>query len=78
MMVRTNITVPEELKTEMDKLPHINWSGVARRAFELEIQCQPKKAQAIQKTLMLHFVPQKNQWRSVTGQSMWRTVEDGP
>lgn len=33
-MVNVTITVPEELKEEMEKHRGINWSEVARRAFE--------------------------------------------
>jgi len=33
-MVRFNITIPENLHTEMKKHPEVNWSRVAAKAFE--------------------------------------------
>lgn len=33
-MVNITISVPEELKRQMERFKHINWSEVARRAFE--------------------------------------------
>jgi hypothetical protein len=37
-MARMNISVPEDLKKQMDAIgERINWSGVAQRAFEKEI-----------------------------------------
>jgi hypothetical protein len=34
VMVNVTISVPEELKRRMERFKHINWSKVARRAFE--------------------------------------------
>ncbi|MEM0118102.1 MAG: hypothetical protein QXV32_06615 [Conexivisphaerales archaeon] len=36
-MVHFNITIPEELLSEMKKHPEVNWSRVAARAFERHI-----------------------------------------
>jgi len=33
-MVNVTISVPEKLKQRMERFRHINWSEVARRAFE--------------------------------------------
>ena len=33
-MVNVTISVSEELKRQMERFKHINWSEVARRAFE--------------------------------------------
>lgn len=43
------ITVPDELKRGMKRLKHINWSSVARRAFEEAIYREEMReaAQAI-------------------------------
>ncbi len=40
------VTVPDELKRGMSKLRHINWSGVARRAFEQAIHEEEKREAA--------------------------------
>ncbi len=37
-MATMTLAVPDELKDEMDKLKIINWSAVAREAFEEKIQ----------------------------------------
>ncbi|MCB1438137.1 MAG: hypothetical protein KDJ63_00030 [Nitratireductor sp.] len=37
-MARVSISVPDDLKTQMDGRDDVNWSSIARRAFELEIQ----------------------------------------
>lgn len=36
-MARTTISVPDELKTEMDKVGGVNWSALACKAFEIEL-----------------------------------------
>jgi metal-responsive CopG/Arc/MetJ family transcriptional regulator len=33
-----SVSVPDELKERMDKLDEINWSAVARKAFEQKIE----------------------------------------
>ncbi len=40
------IAVPDELKRGMSKLRHINWSSVARRAFEEAIHEEEKREAA--------------------------------
>lgn len=34
LMANVTVSVPEELKREMKRLKHVNWSEVARKAFE--------------------------------------------
>ena len=41
-MVSMTLSVPEELKTEMDKFPEINWSAVARGAIKRRIEMLQK------------------------------------
>ena len=36
-MGTVSVSVPDELKERMSKLEHINWSSVARKAFEQEV-----------------------------------------
>jgi hypothetical protein len=42
------ITVPDDLKRGMRRLQHINWSSVARRAFEETIQREEMRAAALE------------------------------
>lgn len=37
-MVTMSVSVPEELRTRMTELEEINWSAVARRAFEEKVK----------------------------------------
>jgi len=32
-MAKINLSIPDELKEQMDALPDVNWSGVAKEAF---------------------------------------------
>ena len=38
MSVEFTVRIPKELKERMDKLSHVNWSGVARMATEERIR----------------------------------------
>ncbi|MFP4112182.1 MAG: hypothetical protein ACLFUO_04210 [Candidatus Woesearchaeota archaeon] len=37
-MVNVTLSVPTELKSKMDKLNEVNWSAVARNAFDEKIK----------------------------------------
>ncbi|MBN1385999.1 hypothetical protein JW968_03405 [Candidatus Woesearchaeota archaeon] len=37
-MVSISVSVPEELRQRMEKHPDINWSAVARKAFEDHVE----------------------------------------
>ena len=37
-MVNMTLSVPDKLKQKMDKFPEMNWSEVARQAFQQQIQ----------------------------------------
>ncbi len=37
-MVTVTVSVPAELKKEMDELPEMNWSEVARQAFAQKVR----------------------------------------
>lgn len=37
-MVSMTLSVPEDLKREMDRFPEINWSAVARAAIQKKIR----------------------------------------
>jgi len=36
-MVNITLSIPDELKKEMDSVPEINWSEVARQAFREKV-----------------------------------------
>ena len=45
-MARTTISIPDDLKARMDKVAEpVNWSDVARRAFEIELGNIAKRKQ---------------------------------
>jgi len=37
-MVNMTLSVPKELKNQMDEFPEINWSEIARQAFKEKIK----------------------------------------
>ena len=37
-MVTLSVSVPDELKEKMSRMDEINWSAVARKAFEAKIK----------------------------------------
>ena len=37
-MSTLSVSVPDELKEKMDELEEVNWSAVARKAFETKVQ----------------------------------------
>ena len=37
-MSTLSLSVPDELKEKMDELEEVNWSAVARKAFEIKVQ----------------------------------------
>ncbi|WP_275782487.1 hypothetical protein [Pararhizobium gei] len=37
-MARMTISIPDELKNRMDALEGVNWSAVAKRAYEIEVE----------------------------------------
>jgi len=41
-MVSITLSVPEELKKEMDSFPEINWSAVAREAIQRRLAMMEK------------------------------------
>lgn len=41
-MKRFTISVPDELKKELDSMPDINWAEVARKGIEEKLQCLEK------------------------------------
>jgi len=43
-MTTVSVSVPEELRKKMAKLDEVNWSAVARKAFEQQLQLEEFKA----------------------------------
>jgi uncharacterized protein YukE len=44
-MAKINLSIPDELKAQMDALPSRQWSGVAARAFSYEVKKQTLKGE---------------------------------
>ncbi len=69
-MVNVTVSVPEELKYQMKRLKHINWSEVARRAFEETARQEEmlKAAETIKKLRM----ESSAEWNGVKEIRKWR------
>ncbi len=72
-MVNVTISVPERLKSEMERRGHINWSKVARRAFEEEIQ-QEEKAKAAEGIKKLRAKSMAEDWSGAKEIRKWRNA----
>ncbi|HUK28407.1 MAG TPA: hypothetical protein VLV31_08285 [Candidatus Acidoferrales bacterium] len=72
-MATITITVPEELKRGMKKLKHVNWSEVARRAFQEAIYREEMRnaAEAIDK---LRASSKARGWSGAREIRKWRDV----
>lgn len=73
-MVNVTVSVPDELKRRMERYKHINWSEVARRAFEeaTRLEEMSKAAEAIKDLRMKSKVKwigaeEIRKWRDATG-----------
>ena len=51
-MVSITLAVPEELKTEMDEHPEMNWSEIARRAIRDKLMILKKMDELLSKSKM--------------------------
>ena len=73
-MVNVTISVPEQVKREMERHKGINWSEVARKAFEeqmrreemMEAAEQIKKMRAESKTPGWNGVKEIRRWRDAS------------
>ena len=65
------ITVPDELKRGMQKLRHINWSSLARRAFEEAVN-EEEKRRAAQEIDRLRSASKTPGWSGVKEIRRWR------
>jgi hypothetical protein len=41
-MAKMTISIPDEIKDQMNALDGVNWSGVAARAFAIEVKCKAR------------------------------------
>jgi len=71
-MSNVNITIalPKELKDKMRKLKNVNWSEVARKAFEKEIE-RIEQAQALEEIIRLRE-ESKVEWEGAEVIRRWR------
>lgn len=65
------ITVSDELKRGMKKLKHINWSSVARRAFEDTIHREDKR-EAAREIDRLRLSSKAYRWSGAREIRKWR------
>lgn len=65
------ITVPDELKRGMRKLRHINWSSVARRAFDEAIR-EEEKLKAAHEIDRLRSTSKTPGWSGAKEIRRWR------
>jgi hypothetical protein len=70
-MANVTITVPEELKREMKKRRRINWSLVARKAFE-ETMRQEDRAKAAERIDRLRLSGKGAGWSGAREIRKWR------
>ncbi len=70
-MVNITISVPADLKREMERHEKINWSEVARRAFEEEMRRREMK-EAASEIRELREQSKAPDWRGVQEIRKWR------
>ena len=51
-MVNVTLAVPEEMKSEMDKHPEMNWSEIARQAFREKLMILKRMDELLSKSKM--------------------------
>jgi len=71
-MVNITISEPEELKRQMERFKHINWSEAARRAFEEAARREEmlKAAEAIKRLRM----ESQAEWNGAEKIRKWRNA----
>ena len=72
MMVNVTVSVPDELKHRMERFKHVNWSEVARTAFEETARREEmlKAAKAIKRLRMESQV----EWNGAQEIRKWRNA----
>lgn len=65
--MEAKFAVPDELKKEMDKMKIINWSAVAREAFE----------EKIQKLRLLEFLTKDSKLTEKDGEELGAKIKRG-
>ncbi len=69
-MVTITVRVPEELRKEMKKLKHVNWSEVIRQAIAEELKRE--KMRKASQTIEELRAKSKVKWNSVAVIREWR------
>lgn len=70
-MVNVTLSISEELRREMKRFKHINWSEVARKAFEERIR-REEMAKAAEGIDRLRLASQTPGWSGVKEIRKWR------
>ena len=70
-MVNVTISVPEQLKREMERRKGINWSEVARKAFEEQMR-REEMVDAAEQIKKMRAESQTPQWNGVREIRRWR------
>ncbi len=73
-MANVTVTVPEDLKKKMGKVPGVNWSEVARQAFEATIR-QKQMREAAESMDRLRESTKLSGWSGVREIRKWRDAE---
>jgi hypothetical protein len=60
-MARINLSIPDELKDQMDQWPEVNWSKVAQDAFSIQVEIQSLKGKSIQDAGIARLRAQREQ-----------------
>ena len=68
--VNMTITIPEKLRLKIREIKDVNWSEVARRAFEEEIKKRERKMAAIEIDRLRK--ESKAKWNGVEEIRKWR------
>jgi len=70
-MANVTVSVPEELKREMKRLKRVNWSEVARKAFEERVRREEMKKAAEGMDRLRHST-QTPEWSGAKEIRKWR------
>lgn len=76
-MANVTVSVPEELKKRMEHLPSVNWSEVARQAFEETVR-QKRMLEAAEHIKKLREESRTPGWSGVREIRKWRDAGRKP
>jgi len=70
-VANVTVTVPEELKKRMERVPGMNWSEIARRAFQEAVK-QRRMLEAARAMDELRHSTKPGRWSGVKEIRKWR------